>query len=151
MSQLGLNKKKSGLNEDLQEYERDLRAKLDRKQSNIERQSMIDDTKSVKSVTTRHRSLGKEKSQVKFDEEMLKQTETSRHNKWKQGLFEIKEKTNLPKLKPDTMSRAAYSRADFGGVVSTNKAVAKLKNEILSQYLEKDKHGLLATLSQMKR
>ena len=31
MSQLGLNKKKSGLNEDLQEYERDLRAKLDRK------------------------------------------------------------------------------------------------------------------------
>lgn len=31
MSQLGLNKKKSDLNEDLQEYERDLRAKLDRK------------------------------------------------------------------------------------------------------------------------
>jgi hypothetical protein len=30
------------------------------------------------------------------------------------------------------MSRAAYSRADAGGVVSTNKAVAKLKNEILS-------------------
>jgi hypothetical protein len=67
-------------------------------------------------------------------------------------LFEIKEKSNLPpKMKADTMSRAAYARADAGGVVSTNKAVAKLKNEILAEYLNQDKHGLLATLSQIKR
>lgn len=108
--------------------------------------------KSVKSVTTRHRSLVKEKSQVKFDEDLLNHTDTTRHNKWKQGLFEIKEKKNLaPKVKADTMSRAAYARADAGGVVTTNKACAKLKNDILAEYLSTDRHGLLATLSQIKR
>lgn len=49
------------------------------------------------------------------------------------------------------MSRAVYARADAGGIVATNKGIQKLKNNILAEMMDKDRHGLLMVMSTFKR
>ena len=150
LNQLGLNRKKNDYNQDMADYERGLRAKLERRAFSTNN----DDSKSVKSSTST-RALSNGRMQVTFDEEQLKQqAATGKTAKWKAQLESIKERTDKSKKDATgSLSRANYARADMGGEMATNKKMLKLRDQILADAIAKDndRHSLLLHINSLKR